>query len=337
LSHALWLSIVLMASLLAAPAAAQTTGAAKPLPPITVRGSVPIWNVQAPVLVARAKGFFDEVGLKQVDFKVGGLDVETLRGLAAGGFDIQINATSGTALRAIAQGAPIKIIAGFAHQARYAIFVKQGMTAADLKGKTIAVAEIEDFTSEMLKAALRQLGLDPNKDVTMVPAGSPGDRMGAHFAGKVDASFNIYNLLPVYASRGYVPLINLTEVKELDPWSLVTVAASKQFLAKSPEAATAFLTAVIKARTWYHDPKNAAELRTLLKAASIEFRSDPAYTFEFDLDREMTPTDFNLPKAYFDNTAAFLLKSGSISRAVTFDEATDLSYLARAQKAAGTK
>ena len=337
MSHALWASVVLMASLLVSPAAAQTTGAARPLPPISVRGSVPIWNVQAPVLVAKAKGFFDEVGLKQVDFKVGGLDVETLRGLAAGGFDIQINATSGTALRAIAQGAPIKIIAGFAHQARYSLFVKQGMQAADLKGKTIAVAEIEDFTSEMLKAALRQLGLDPSKDVTMVPAGSPGDRMGAHFAGKVDASFNIYNLLPVYASRGYVPLINLYEVKELDPWSLVTVAANKAFLAKSPEAATAFLTAVIKARTWYHDPKNAVELRTILKAASIEFRSDPAYAFEYDLDREMTPTDFNLPKANFDNTAAFLVKSGSIPRAVTFDEATDLGFLARAQKAAGTK
>lgn len=336
MSHVRWLSIVLVASLLAAPAAAQT-GGAKPLPPLNVRGSVPIWNVQAPVLVARAKGFFDEVGLTQVDFKVGGLDVETLRGLAAGGFDIQINATSGTALRAIAQGAPIKIIGGFAHQARYSIFVKQGMKPADLKGKTVAVAEIEDFTSEMLKAALRQLGLDPSKDVTMVPAGSPGDRMGAHFAGKVDASFNIYNLLPVYASRGYVPLINLYEVKELEPWSLITVAANKQFLARSPEAATAFLTAVIKARTWYHDPKNAAELRTILKAASIEFRSDPAYTFEYDLDREMTPMDFNLPKAYFDNTAAFLLKSGSISRPVTFDEATDLGFLARAQKAAGMK
>jgi len=320
---------------LTAPATAQTL--AKPLPPISVRGSVPIWNVQAPVLVAKAKGFFDEVGLRQVDWKVGGLDVETLRGLAAGGFDIQINATSGTALRAIAQGAPIKIIAGFAQQARYSIFVKQSMTAADLKGKTIAVAEVEDFTSEMLKAALRQLGLDPDKDVVMVPAGSPGDRMAAHFAGKVNASFNIYNLLPVYTSRGYAPLINLWEVKELEPWSLVTVAANKAFLAKNPESATAFLTAVIKARAWYHDPKHAAELRQILQSAGLEFRSDAAYTFEFDLDREMTPTDFSLPRATFDNTAGFLLKTGSLSKAVSFEEATDLSFLARAQKAAGVK
>ncbi len=322
---------------LAAPVAAQSPAGAKTLPPVSVRGSVPIWNVQAPVLVAKAKGFFDEVGLRQVDFKVGGLDVETLRGLAAGGFDIQINATTGTALRAIAQGAPIKIIAGFAHQARYSIFVKQGMTAADLKGKTIAVAEVEDFTSEMLKAALRQLGLDPQKDVVMVPAGSPADRMAAHFAGKVNASFNIYNLLPVYASRGYAPLINLYEVKALEPWSLVTVAASQAFLAKSPEAATAFLAAVIKARAWYHDPKNAPELRAILQGAGIEFRSDAAYTFEYDLDRQMTPTDFDLPRAYFENTAAFLFKTGSIPRAVTFEEATDLAFLAKAQTVAGVK
>ncbi len=197
--------------------------------------------------------------------------------------------------------------------------------------------EVEDFTSEMLKAALRQLGLDPDRDVRMVPAGSPADRMAAQFAGKVDASFNIYNLLPVYASRGYVPLINLYEVKELQPWSLITVAAGTQFLARHPDAATAFLTAVIRARAWYHDPRNAAELRAILKAASIDFRSNAAYTFEYDLDREMTPTDFNLPKAHFDNTEAFLLKTGSIPRAVSFDEATDMSFLARAQKAAGAK
>jgi ABC-type nitrate/sulfonate/bicarbonate transport system substrate-binding protein len=327
------LLVLLLATALSAQAAAPVSA----LPPVSVRGSVPIWNVQAPVLVARAKGYFDEAGLTQVDFKVGGLDVETVRGLAAGGFDIHINATSGTALRAIAQGAPIKIIAGFAHQARYSIFVKQGMKAADLKGKTIAVAEVEDFTSEMLKAALRQLGLDPDTDVTMVPAGSPVDRMGAHFAGKVAASFNIYNLLPVYASRGYAPVINLYEVKELEPWSLITVAANNGFLAKHPAAATAFLTAVIKARHWYHDPVNAAELRTILKAASIEFRSDDAFKFEYDLDRTMTPTDFNLPKHYFDNTAAFLLKAGSLPRPVRFEDATDLSFLAKAQKAADEK
>jgi ABC-type nitrate/sulfonate/bicarbonate transport system substrate-binding protein len=328
---------VLLVALAAAAVAIVPAGAqapAKPLPPLTVRGSVPIWNVQAPVLVAKAKGFFDEVGLRQVDFKVGGLDVETLRGLAAGGFDVHINATSGTALRAIAQGAPIKIVGGFAHQARYSVFVKQGTRAEDLKGKTIAVAEVEDFTSEMLKPALRQVGLDPQRDVTMVPAGAPGDRMGAHFAGKVAASFNIYNLLPVYASRGYVPLVNLFEVKELEPWSLVTVASHTAFLAKQPDSMTAFLTAVIRARTWYHQPANAAELRSILKTASIDFRSDEHFTFEYDLDRAMTPSDFNLPRGHLENTAGFLARAGSIPRPVAFEDATDLSFLARAQAAA---
>lgn len=321
---------------LAAVAPARGQGGARPLPPITVRGSVPIWNVQAPVLVARARGFFEEAGLTQVDFKVGGLDVETLRGLAAGGFDLQINATSGSALRAIAQGAPIKLIAGFAHGARYAIFVKPGTRAADLKGKTIAVAEVEDFTSEMLKAALRHLGLDP-REVTMVPAGAPGDRLAAHLAGKVDASFNIENLLPVYQGRGLVPLVKLHEVRELAPWSLVTVAAGRSFLARSPEAATAFLTALIRARRWYHDPANAEELRRILKAASLEFRSDQAFRFEYELDREMTPTDFNLPRGHVENTAGFLLRVGSLPRPVTWEEAVDPTFLAAAQKAAAGK
>lgn len=305
-----------------------------PLPPIRVHGSVPIWNVQGPVLVARAKGFFDRVGLKEVEFKVGGNDVESVRGLAAGGFDILINSSTPTTVRAISLGADIKIVGGFAHQARYTIFVKKGMAAADLKGKAIAVADLEDFTSQMLKLALKQVKLDPERDVRMVPAGAPGARMAAHFAGQVDASMNIYNLLPVYQSRGFEPLINLHEVKDFEPWSLITVSVHGPYLAKNPQAVTAFLAAAIMARSWYHDPKNADELRKILKDAGIEFRTDQAWDFEYALDREMTPTDFNLPKGHFDNTVRVMRELGAIARPVEYDKAVDLSFLAKAQAAA---
>lgn len=322
-------SFVVAAALLVA-AGTTASEAAK----IRVHGSVPIWNVRAPVIVAQEKGFLAAAGIGDIEFKLGGGTIESVRGLAASGFDVLINAGTPSTLRAISLGAPIKVIGGFAHQARYSVFVRKGMTAADLKGKTIAVADLEDFTSHLLDIALKKLALDPRRDVRKVPAGPPGARMGAHFAGKVGASMNIYNLLPVYASRGFVPLINLHEMEELTPWSLIVVAANRDFLLNNRDLATRFLSAIIRARTWYHDPKNAEELRAILARSGMRFRNDRHFAFEYDLDRTMTPDDMSLPRSHFENTERVMRRAGALGKAVAYDDAVDSAILGAAQKAA---
>jgi ABC-type nitrate/sulfonate/bicarbonate transport system substrate-binding protein len=322
-------SIVVAAALVIAAGVASADAAR-----IRVHGSVPIWNVRGPVVVAQEKGFLAAAGITDVEFKLGGGTIESVRGLAAGGFDVLINAGTPSTLRAISLGAPIKIIGGFAHQARYSVFIKKGMTAADLKGKTIAVADLEDFTSRLLDIALKKLALDPMRDVRKIPAGPPGARMGAHFAGKVGASMNIYNLLPVYASRGFVPLINLHEIDELTPWSLIVVAANTKFLANNRDVARGFLSAIIRARTWYHDPKNAKELRAILGKSGMRFRSDRHFGFEYALDRAMTPDDLNLPRSHYENTERVMRSASALDKPVSYDDAVDSAILGEAQKAA---
>lgn len=317
--------------------APQAGSQSAPMPKVVVGASVPVWYVQAPFLVAKAKGFFDEVGLKEFDYKVGGNDLQLVQGVAAGSFDIGLNTGTVTVMKAIEQGGPIKMVAGFVHGANYVVYAKQGTRPADLKGKKIAVATGGDITFAMLKIGLAKAGLDPEKDVTMVPAGSPADRVGALFSGQVDAAINHLALQPVYASRGFMPVINLQELPELKPWVLIAVSVNEKFRKEHPQAVQAFVSAAVKARKWYHDPANKAELKKILTGAGIKIDNDALFDFEFQTDRDTSPDDWALPKDAFDNTVKFAVSAGALNAPVAYEKAVDNSFLAKALKDAGIR
>ena len=314
---------------LTAPATAQTL--AKPLPPISVRGSVPIWNVQAPVLVAKAKGFFDEVGLRQVDWKVGGLDVETLRGLAAGGFDIQINATSGTALRAIAQGAPIKIIAGFAQQARYSIFVKQSMTAADLKGKTIAVSAPGSLPDLVARALFTQLNLAPS-DIRTASLGSDLDRFKALLSGVVDAAIVTEELMAVAPKD--VRLMAAGR-DALPNYVRLCLTMSGKTIAQKRDLAVRFLAAEIEALRYAftHRDETIALTREIIDSKPDDPRA--AYVYDTVVKHHDVDPEIAIPMDKLDWMQNDLVKTGNLDRPGDLGRIVDTSLRAEALKLAG--
>ena len=57
------------------------------------------------------------------------------------------------------------------------------ITPADLKGKRIAVSQIGSSSDFVARYALRQVGLNPEKDVTIVAVGAAGERWAALRAG----------------------------------------------------------------------------------------------------------------------------------------------------------
>src|SRR5206468_3251632 len=58
---------------------------------------------------------------------------------------------------------------------------------ADLKGKKIGVSSVGSSSDIATRAALKKLGLDPDKDVTIVPVGSAAQRTAAMLSGAIDA------------------------------------------------------------------------------------------------------------------------------------------------------
>jgi NitT/TauT family transport system substrate-binding protein len=154
-------------------AAADAAAVAGPLKKITFA-----WNAGAPCLlgvtVAKEKGFFAKHGLDVDLINYSGSTDQLLETLATGKAD----AAAGMALRwlkPLEQGFDVKIVAS-THGGCLRLLVPSASnlnTLADLKGKTIAVSDMNSPGKNFFSIQLKKAGLDPNTDVDFKPFPGP--------------------------------------------------------------------------------------------------------------------------------------------------------------------
>jgi len=91
-------------------------------------------------------------------------------------------------LSANAEGGDLVVVAQLAGVYPFVLEVAAKITSiADLKGKKIGVSSVGSSSDIATRAALKKLGLDPDKDVTIVPVGSAAQRTAAMLSGAIDA------------------------------------------------------------------------------------------------------------------------------------------------------
>ncbi|WP_084531801.1 ABC transporter substrate-binding protein [Nocardia miyunensis] len=140
---------------------------------------------QLPIRFGVEKGIFAKEGL---DVKFTQVE-DAVTGVATGELTFAFGPTS-TYLRAAAKGAPIKIVSSaFRSKGPFFLVARPGINSiADLKGKTIGIAQsgsgMETYTRKILSAN----GVDPNKDVKFVADGVNQQAYGALTTGQVDAT-----------------------------------------------------------------------------------------------------------------------------------------------------
>src|ERR1700752_326013 len=131
---------------------------------------------QAPLSAAKEGRYFEKHGIKNLEVIQFSGGQPVTRALIGG--DIQISTTGGAAVvNARLKGADTVIIARTVGVFRYTLYVgKDIRDAAELKGKKLAVSTIGGSGYVAAQYALRKLGLDPDKDVTMLQVGGFGTR-----------------------------------------------------------------------------------------------------------------------------------------------------------------
>jgi len=149
----------------------------------------PPWNIsKLPMYMARDAGIFERNGLKMTWTNPGSND-KLLAAMKNGEADIVVasanhiahnNASGGPALRLVGNS-------GFNYSAFFAdASIKN---AAELKGKKIGTGEPGSTPDQLTRLALRKLGIDPDKDVTLIPfdEGRNTDRVKSLLGGAVAA------------------------------------------------------------------------------------------------------------------------------------------------------
>lgn len=194
----------------------------------------------APLWVAKEAGFFKEYGLdaRLVYMEGGRLSIQSL----LSGSTQFMSGDAVSALAAIAGGADLILLASAKNVLPYVFAVsKEIRRSEDLKGKIIATSQIGGRAGEIARMVIRNMGLDPDKDVTYLAVGGTMSRLAALGTGKVHAAPISQIVVPIAEERGL-------KVLQIEPIPLIIDAlwTSRRLSEENPQLIENVLRAYVR-------------------------------------------------------------------------------------------
>jgi ABC-type nitrate/sulfonate/bicarbonate transport system substrate-binding protein len=157
-----------------------------------------------PTVLAEKKGFYGKHGINPEHVMIP-CAIAT-NALLSGDLDYAV--CTGPGIAGAIKGLPIKLVMTTQDKLGYLLLVKpEVQKITDLRGKTIGIST---FGSQLYLTSVtlfRQAGMEPGKDVNLLPGGDNTARLAAMDAGKVDAAF-VSSPADIFgAKRGYKVLL----------------------------------------------------------------------------------------------------------------------------------
>ncbi len=256
----------------AVPAAPTPAPAPTSVPPTAVPTAAPKVKLQVaystinpdplPMWVAKDAGFFDKNG---IDAEVLFIDGGTKTAQALVSKDVQFASTAPSGpVSATAGGADLILIGGLVNVPNYDFLVLPTIkTAADLKGKKVAVSGLSGSSYTAARIALREVfKLDPDKDVTFITIGTETEREAALLTKQIDATVINPDLSVKAKKDGLVVLDSLWD--EPIPYQHTGLAASKAYISANKDTTERFLKSIVQAIGYIKDPKNKEDVLKIL-------------------------------------------------------------------------
>jgi NitT/TauT family transport system substrate-binding protein len=116
---------------------------------------------------------------------------------------------------------------------------------ADLRGKSTAVTRLGSTTHFYLRAAARYVGLDPEKDLTILQLGTGTETANALENGRIAAAAITHRYALPFLQRNWPLLVDLSNTDLVYPSSCV--ASSRSFVKAEPRIVENFLRAYVAA------------------------------------------------------------------------------------------
>jgi ABC-type nitrate/sulfonate/bicarbonate transport system substrate-binding protein len=199
--------------------------------------------------VAYARGLFRDEGIDaeiiRIATNVGIVAVTTK--------EIGYTTAVGAGLRSAVRGLPLKVITYFNGRPMHVLVARPEIkTLSELRRKVIGFAGYGDSTEFMLRAILRQAGLELEKDVQAFQVSGSGQRLQALLAGKMDAAIVPPPFNFEAESKGFVRLMAAADVFET---SVSGLALHVDTLRDKPAQVKRILRALLKAQSFIRSNK----------------------------------------------------------------------------------
>lgn len=195
-----------------------------------------------PVWVAKDVGYFEKNGLNVEPVQIRGGSLITLA-IITGDLPFSgAGAESVVAARA-AGGDIILLACPVDTDPVYLITRPEIKSAQDLKGQASAVTRYGSTTHFYLRAALKHVGLNPDKDMTILQLGAGPEMVIALDRGAIAAAALTTRYAIPFLERGWPVLVDLSHTDLVYPSSCVT--SSRAFIRAEPKTTHDFLRAYV--------------------------------------------------------------------------------------------
>jgi NitT/TauT family transport system substrate-binding protein len=212
-----------------------------------------------------------------------------MKGLITGDLDFAGSVSS--VVRAAAVGIPVKTVMNFFDGSFFYLMTKPEIAKIDqLRNKTIAISRYGSASDFDTRGALRHLGLDPAKDVSILAVGGGAARIAGLISGRVDAAL-LNNVEKLAAEKaGMKALIftgqyvkqpvgglgtsvqRLTERRDEIRRALRATIRTITMMRKERNRTKAFLVEVLDVKPEYADGIYEDMLKVLLPSGKIDLQ-----------------------------------------------------------------
>jgi NitT/TauT family transport system substrate-binding protein len=194
-----------------------------------------------------------------------------------------------SAFSAVAGGANIVLLASAKNVLPYIFAVSKDVRGPeDLKGKIIATSQVGGRAGEIARMAIRNMGLDPDKDVTYLAVGGTMSRLAALSTGKVQAAPISHVVAPVAEERGL-------KILKIDPIPFIVDAlwATRKIVEENPKLIQDVVRSYVQAiATVVNDrEKSLSAMRKYMRTSDSRVIQNAYETYKAELDRVPLPSD----------------------------------------------
>ena len=195
-----------------------------------------------PVWVAKDAGYFEKAGLNVEPVQIRGGSLITLAIITG---DLPFSgAGAESVVAARASGGDVILLACPVNaDPVYLITRPEIKSAQDLKGQASAVTRYGSTTHFYLRAALKHVGLNPDKDMTILQLGAGPEMVIALDRGAIAAAALTTRYAIPFLQRGWPVLVDLSNTDLVYPSSCVT--SSRAFMRAEPKTTHDFLRAYV--------------------------------------------------------------------------------------------
>jgi len=279
------------------------------------------------VSVAQKKGFFKD---ENIDAEIIRMNPNVaITALASG--DIDYCQLFGAVVGGAIAGLPVRIVAGFLDNWPMTLIAQpEYKSLKELKGKTLGVSSYGATPDVGARMMLKQIGLDPEKEIKVLALGSDAARITALKQRFVDLIVISPPADSQMEKQGYRIL---ARAYELFTFPYLGLGTQLRKIKEKPDEIRRAIKATIRANRFVRDNRDEA-VQTLVDWGKVE--RDYAYA-SYDALRNLFNADGSVPEDGLRLVIDQARRTAKITRDVTPAEVADLTMLREAQLELGIR